>query len=146
MKWYPILIFSKDLTLYLLLIILLLLYNCHFIIQWSYILNFCIMSPVLLRSEDCTFSRKSHGALWVGIIGGDVCGFLQEVLAILTLTCKYLCFSLIIQGDKYFLFPLKTRWHRGSCIDVDEIPATSSMHLSCWNYWRWGIKKFGMVL
>jgi hypothetical protein len=138
--------FQWRLSLCLLLIILLLLYNCHFIMQWSYILNFCIMSPLLLRSEDCTFSRKSHGALWVGIIGEDVCGFLREVLAILTLTCKYLCFSLIMQGDNNFLFPLKTRWQRGSCIDVDEIPATSSLHLSCWNYWRWGIKKFGMVL
>jgi len=33
MKWYPILIFSEDLTLRLLLIILLLLYNYYFITQ-----------------------------------------------------------------------------------------------------------------
>jgi len=65
------------------------------------------MSPVLLRSADCTFSQNSPGVLWVGIIGGDVCGLLQEVLAILTLTCKYLCFSLIIQGDKVSSSPSK---------------------------------------
>jgi hypothetical protein len=40
----------------------------------------------------------------------------------------------IIQGDKNFIFPLRTRWQRGSCIDVDEIPATSTTHLSGWNY------------